>query len=310
MLFHKKKLFDENIIKNIYKKDRFVRYVQFLVGSLLVALAFNLFILPNQITYGMSGIGVILNSLFGLDPSMVILIGSGILLVMSYFLLGKEKTMNSILGSIVVPILMKITEFVPEYIVIETTDPFVLVLFGAVITGFGMGLVFKAGYTTGGTDILEQLLVKYAKMPFSKAIIYIDGAIIVLSGLVYGMETLLYSLIVLILSSELTHRTMFKINRHQLLFVQSKKINKIKEYLQTQYAYDVTLLNTIGGYTQKKRKTLFCAVEKKDYYPIKEGILLIDPHAFITFVKAYETQNGNHTLRHNQEKLTLDEDKC
>ena len=78
MFFHKKKLFDENIIKNIYKKDRFVRYVQFFIGSLLVALSFNLFILPNQITYGMSGVGVILNALFGLDPSIVILIGSGI----------------------------------------------------------------------------------------------------------------------------------------------------------------------------------------------------------------------------------------
>ena len=65
MFFHKKKLFDENIIKNIYKKDRFIRYVQFFIGSLLVALSFNLFILPNQITYGMSGVGVVLNKLVG-----------------------------------------------------------------------------------------------------------------------------------------------------------------------------------------------------------------------------------------------------
>ena len=272
MLFHKKKLFDENIIKNIYKKDRFVRYVQFLVGSLLVALAFNLFILPNQITYGMSGIGVILNSLFGLDPSMVILIGSGILLVMSYFLLGKEKTMNSILGSIVVPILMKITEFVPEYIVIETTDPFVLVLFGAVITGFGMGLVFKAGYTTGGTDILNQIVAKYAHMSVGNAMYFTDGLIVCSSFFFFGASTMLYSMISLYIITE--HET------------------AVKKFIMEHLSHGVTVLDGRGGFTGNHQKVIMCIIPTKEYFVAKEGIREIDSNAFFLVTDAYEVNGG------------------
>lgn len=287
------------------------KYLQIIVGIFITATVYNLFLAPYNLVNGdVSGLAIIARRFFYINESVFILVGNLLILLLSFYFLDLPKTKHSILGSLLFPLCVYLTADIKNFIVITDLDPLLVAIIGGALNGFGNGLIFQNDYTTGGTDILEQLLVKYAKMPFSKAIIYIDGAIIVLSGLVYGMETLLYSLIVLILSSELTHRTMFKINCHQLLFVQSKKINKIKEYLQTQYAYDVTLLNTIGGYTQKKRKTLFCAVEKKDYYPIKEGILLIDPHAFITFVKAYETQNGNHTLRHNQEKLTLDEDKC
>lgn len=287
------------------------KYLQIIVGIFITATVYNLFLAPYNLVNGdVSGIAIIARRFFYINESVFILVGNLLILLLSFYFLDWPKTKHSILGSLLFPLCVYLTTDIKNFIVITDLDPLLVAIIGGALNGFGNGLIFQNDYTTGGTDILEQLLVKFAKMPFSKAIIYIDGAIIVLSGLVYGMETLLYSLIVLILSSELTHRTMFKINRHQLLFVQSKKINKIKEYLQTQYVYDVTLLNTIGGYTQKKRKTLFCAVEKKDYYPIKEGILLIDPHAFITFVKAYETQNGNHTLRHNQEKLTLDEDKC
>ena len=292
MLFHKKKLFDENIIKNIYKKDRFVRYVQFLVGSLLVALAFNLFILPNQITYGMSGIGVILNSLFGLDPSMVILIGSGILLVMSYFLLGKEKTMNSILGSIVVPILMKITEFVPEYIVIETTDPFVLVLFGAVITGFGMGLVFKAGYTTGGTDILNQIVAKYAHMSVGNAMYFTDGLIVCSSFFFFGASTMLYSMISLYIISIMTDKVVLGISNAKAFYIITDHETAVKKFIMNHLSHGVTVLDGRGGFTGNHQKVIMCIIPTKEYFIAKEGIHSIDPDAFFLVTDAYEVSGG------------------
>ena len=292
MLFHKKKLFDENIIKNIYKKDRFVRYVQFLVGSLLVALAFNLFILPNQITYGMSGIGVILNSLFGLDPSMVILIGSGILLVMSYFLLGKEKTMNSILGSIVVPILMKITEFVPEYIVIETTDPFVLVLFGAVITGFGMGLVFKAGYTTGGTDILNQIVAKYAHMSVGNSMYFTDGLIVCSSFFFFGASTMLYSMISLYIISIMTDKVVLGISNAKAFYIITEHETAVKKFIMEHLSHGVTVLDGRGGFTGNHQKVIMCIIPTKEYFVAKEGIREIDSNAFFLVTDAYEVNGG------------------
>lgn len=292
MFFHKKKLFDENIIKNIYKKDRFVRYVQFFIGSLLVALSFNLFILPNQITYGMSGVGVILNSLFGLDPSIVILIGSGILLIMSYFLLGKEKTMNSVLGSILVPVLMKVTEIVPEYIVIETTEPFVLVLFGAVITGFGMGLVFKAGYTTGGTDILNQIVAKYAHMSVGTAMYFTDGLIVCSSFFFFGASKMLYSIISLYIISIMTDKVVLGISNSKAFYIITEHETAVKKFIMEHLSHGVTVLDGRGGFTGNHQKVIMCIIPTKEYYIAKEGIREIDPRAFFVVTDAYEVNGG------------------
>lgn len=292
MFFHKKKLFDENIIKNIYKKDRFVRYVQFFIGSLLVALSFNLFILPNQITYGMSGVGVVLNALFGLDPSIVILIGSGILLIMSYFLLGKEKTMNSVLGSILAPVLMKVTEIVPEYIVIETTEPFVLVLFGAVITGFGMGLVFKAGYTTGGTDILNQIVAKYAHMSVGTAMYFTDGLIVCSSFFFFGASKMLYSIISLYIISIMTDKVVLGISNSKAFYIITEHETAVKKFIMEHLSHGVTVLDGRGGFTGNHQKVIMCIIPTKEYYIAKEGIREIDPRAFFVVTDAYEVNGG------------------
>ena len=292
MFFHKKKLFDENIIKNIYKKDRFVRYVQFFIGSLLVALSFNLFILPNQITYGMSGVGVVLNSLFGLDPSIVILVGSGILLIMSYFLLGKEKTMNSVLGSILVPVLMKVTEIVPEYVVIETTEPFVLVLFGAVITGFGMGLVFKAGYTTGGTDILNQIVAKYAHMSVGTAMYFTDGFIVCSSFFFFGASKMLYSIISLYIISVMTDKVVLGISNSKAFYIITEHETAVKKFIMEHLSHGVTVLDGRGGFTGNHQKVIMCIIPTKEYYIAKEGIREIDPRAFFVVTDAYEVNGG------------------
>ena len=144
---------------------------------------------------------------------------------------------------------------------------------------------------------------KYYKVPMNKAILYIDGMVVLLGGIVFGINSMLYSMIVLYLISELSNRTMLKINQNQILLVDSKKIEQIKEYITNEYHYDSSILNSVGGYTKERKKILFCAVSKKDYYPIKEGILLIDPKAFLTIVTAYEEHNGNVSLKQELKKI-------
>lgn len=229
----------------------------------------------------MSGVGVILNALFGLDPSIVILIGSGILLIMSYFLLGKEKTMNSVLGSILVPVLMKVTEIVPEYIVIETTEPFVLVLFGAVITGFGMGLVFKAGYTTGGTDILNQIVAKYAHMSVGTAMYFTDGLIVCSSFFFFGASKMLYSIISLYIISIMTDKVVLGISNSKAFYIITEHETAVKKFIMEHLSHGVTVLDGRGGFTGNHQKVIMCIIPTKEYYIAKEGIREIDPRAFL-----------------------------
>ena len=106
MLFKRKHRLDANIIKEIYKKGRLKRWAEFLLGVLIVAIAYNLFLLPAKVVYGVGGLGIIFNSLFKIDPSLVILVSSVILLFLSLILLGKEETKKTVIGSLLYPLLM------------------------------------------------------------------------------------------------------------------------------------------------------------------------------------------------------------
>ena len=103
-----------------------------------------------------SGFGVILNKLYQLDPSVVILVGSLILLVLSFILLGKEKTMNSVVGSLLYPIIVKLTVPLVSYITLNIDDTFVLTIFGAVISGFGYGSHFQIRIYYWGNRYFES----------------------------------------------------------------------------------------------------------------------------------------------------------
>ncbi len=278
-------------------KKRIKKYCTVTLGIFLVAIAFNLFLAPyNFASNGVSGLSIIVKRFTGISEGTFILASNIILIGISYNFLGWEKTKHSIIGSILFPIFVSITSPITNFIVIENMDLLIISLLGGVISGVGYGLVYQNDYTTGGTDILNQLMEKYCKVPMGKSIIYVDGMVVLLGFITFGFTTMLYSMIVLFLISELSNRTMLKINHNQILFIQSKKVEEIKTLLTKEFTYDVTLLNTTGGYSKEKRKTLFCAISKKDYYIIKESILLIDKNAFITVVTAYETQNGNKSL--------------
>ena len=186
MLFKRKHRLDENIIKEIYKKGRLKRWAEFLLGVLIVAIAYNLFLLPAKVVYGVGGLGIIFNSLFKIDPSLVILVSSVILLFLSLILLGKEETKKTVIGSLLYPVFVKLTSSVGQIVDLSNTDPLLIVLFGAVISGFGLGLIFKAGFTTGGTDILNQIVSKYFKMSMGNSMFFTDGIIILSSVFVFG----------------------------------------------------------------------------------------------------------------------------
>ena len=274
-------------------KKRLKKYITISFGILLVAVAFNLFLSPYSFaSNGVSGLAIIVKKFTGIKEGFFILIANIILLIISYIFLGFKKTKHSLIGSILFPICVSLTSDINKLIILKDLDPLIIALLGGVISGIGYGMVYQNDYTTGGTDILNQIMEKYCKIPMSKSIMYIDGMVVLLSFVTFGFTKMIYSLIVLYLISELSNRTMLKINRHQIMYIQSKKVDDIKKYISNEYNYTVTLLQTRGGYTKEKTKTLFCAVKKRDYYPIKEGILLIDPKAFITVVTSYEQLNG------------------
>ena len=292
MLFKKKIKLDENILKKIYKKDRLIRFASFLLGIVLVAIAFNLFILPSNVVYGMSGVGVILNKLFKFDPAITIFIGNIFLIILSFIFLGKEKSTNSILGSILLPIVIKLTENIDTLIVIKDLEPIMNVLYGAIITGFGLGLVFKAGFTTGGTDILNQIASKYLKISVGSSMFVTDGLIILTGLIAFNINSILYSIITLYIISMLTDKVVLGISDSKTFYIITRSETEVKKFIMNYLNHGVTVLDGRGGYTGDNKKIIMCSIPTKEYFIVKEAIHDIDKTAFFVVTDSYEVHGG------------------
>ncbi len=290
-MFFKKKS-EENILKKIYERGKLRRYTQFILGMIITAVSYNLFMLPSSVVYGVGGLGVMFKQLFNWSPSLVILIGSILLLVLSFILLGNEKTKNSIIGSLLYPVFVSLTEWVPSYVNLSDADPLLIVVFGAVIAGFGLGLIFKSGFTTGGTDILNQIVSKYFKMSLGTSMFFTDGLIIASSVFVFGWTKLMYSLISLYIISIMTDKVILGISQSKAFYIITERETEVKRYITNTLKHGITVLDGRGGYTGNNQKVIMCIIPTKEYFMVKEGIYQIDKDAFFIVTDAYEVSGG------------------
>lgn len=281
------------ILEQIKEKSKYKRLFKFIIGCFLIAISYNLFLAPNDLVAGgVGGIAIILNELLGLDYSTVILLGNTILLIISLIFLGKEKTKGSILGSLVFPICVKLTSNIGAYINIESSELLLAAVFGGVLYGFGAGMVFKAGYTGGGTDVISQLLNKYLKLSMGKSLLFTDGTIVLLSSFVFGTNKLLYSIIALYIISLISDRVILGISDSKAFYIVTDEEQAIKEYILKYLNHGVTVFKAKGGFAKEKQTVLMCVLPTKDYYRLKEGISEIDPDAFFVVTDAYEVFGG------------------
>lgn len=278
-------------------------YFELICGLLIVSIAFNFFLVPNNLAaIGVTGLSIIFKEIYNLNPFYFILIVNILLIILSYFALGKKETINTILGSILLPIFIEITA--PLYLLVNMPQIDILIntIFGGILSGVGYGLIFKNGYTTGGTDILDAIVCKYFKRTMGESIIMIDGLVVLLGGLVFGLESMLYSAIVLFLISNYSNRQMIGIGADKILFIHSTQSDTIAQFLKNNFHYGLTIIEAKGGYSKKNKDVIMCSIKTAFYTLIKESILQIDPHAFLIVTDSYETRYLNKDHRHSLKK--------
>lgn len=293
MLFDKTRINYKEVVEKVYNKEKFKRYTELLIGALLVSISFNIFCHPNNlVSGGISGLSIILDYLFKLDPSIVIIVIDILLLIISFFTLGKEKTMSSVLGSILFPILVKLTANIGDYIKIANDQLLLSTLFAGLLQGIGAGLIFKAGFSLGGTDVINQIISKYCKISIGNAMYFSDGVIVLISGIVFGINKIMYALILLYIISYITDRVILGISDSKAFYIITEEEKKIKEYIINELKHSVTVFNAKGGYLKEKENVLMCVLPTKEYYKFKEGILELDKNAFFVVTDAYEVVGG------------------
>ncbi len=291
MLF--KNAFDDNkVVREIYNNDRLKRYSIFFIGVLIQAVAFNVFILPSNMAFGVSGIAVVLQELFGINPAYIIFLANVLLLVASLVYLGKNVTSKTIVGAILYPLLVELTVSLPSVVDLGDTEPVVIALAGAVLYGIGTGFVFKTGYTTGGSDVMKQIISQYGKKSVGQATIYVEGVVVISCLFVFGWQAFIYSIISIILIGVLTDKVILGISKYKTFQIITVKEKEIEQFILNQLHHGVTVLDSHGGFTGDRKKILLCTIPTKQYFILKEGILQIDKDAFFIVTDTYEVKGG------------------
>ncbi len=251
-------------------------------GCLVMALAMQMFIAPNQIAPGgASGLAVVLHSLV---PTVGIgtwsfFINIPLLLIGLKFL-GWAFTLKT-LGTVVLLSIM--IDYGVQWAPVYQGDVLLACLFGGSLLGAGMALVLMRGFTTGGTDILSRLFqLKFPYIQLGRLLMLIDLFVIALSAVVFGtIETALYGVVTVYTSARVIDTVLYGMDTGKLLHIISGAHAEIARRLMEELGRGCTLLKAAGGYTRTETQVLLVAVRRQQYVPLRRLVHEIDPKAFI-----------------------------
>ncbi|OYD56342.1 hypothetical protein CGZ90_17935 [Fictibacillus aquaticus] len=262
-----------------------LEYIYVVIGSAFVALAFSVFLLPNAIASGgVSGISTILYGLFKWKPSYVQWAFNIPLFIAGLVFLGRRFGLKTLVGTIVLPLFV----YVFEDWGAATKDPLLGALFGGLGIGAGLGIVFRGKASTGGVDLLAQIIHKYIGISLGTIILLIDGTIVLSSAVIFGIEQALYALIAMFLTAKTIDVVQMGLGTSKMALIISDHEDELRKGILTDIYRGVTKISAFGGYTEDERPMLMCVVAQHEVTKLKQYVRDIDPSAFIIVVNAHE----------------------
>lgn len=287
-----------DILNTIKTKHLVTRLTTLIICLFLSACLFNIFILPNNLVIGgTNGIAIITNYLYGIPPSIIILLISILLLILSFIFLGTEITSGSIIATLIYPIFVSITAPISNYVNINTTDLLVTSIFIGVISGVINGLIYKTGFSNGGLPIVSQILYKKHRISISKTSFMMNSVIVILGSIFFGLNNLMYALIILYINSIMIDRVLLGISNNKAFYIITDETKKVKEYIIDKLHYTTTEFSVVGGFLEKKKKVLFTVVPTRDYIRLIEKLKEIDNNLFFVVYDAYQVQGVKKVIK-------------
>jgi len=264
-------------------------YFLILVGSTILAVSMHLFFIPNQLVAGgLSGTAQIINSFTGWPIGTLTFVLNIPLFILGWRYLGGRRFLaRTVIASFLFSAILDGLKLLwPD---VHLTDDLALnALYGGVTAGVGVGLLFRARATSGGTDILARILEKRLGLPLSQAYLYTDGLVVFVAGLAFGWERALYAVIGLYVGGVVTEVTVNGSNIMRVATIITGKPETVAERILAEMERGVTEWTGKGMYTGRERHVLLCAVSRAEIVPLKSIIHEADPEAFVIIGKAQE----------------------
>ncbi len=255
------------------------------LGSLITAVGLNALQIPNKIAAGgAAGVATIVYHLTGLEPGMVIFLINIPLLVACGLILGWRFSWYSVIGALATSGWVYLTSNIPVW----THDALLGAVYGGVVCGIGMGIVFRSRGSTGGTDMLARLVTHFTGLPIGQALLIIDAAIVTVAGVVFGAELAMFALMTIFVTTKVIDFVQDGFFAVKALIIISSQSETIAHQIMQVMGRGVTYLHGEGGYSRQAKKALLVVVSRAEMSVAKGLVQRHDPAAFVIVVDAHE----------------------
>ncbi len=275
--------------KNL-KSSELRAWIFIVIGTFITAAGFVLFISPYRLAPGgVYGIAIILHHLFGFPIGISGLLMDIPLALIGFRVLGPKFGIKTVLGFILLSAFISLLEFTWGYQPLVENDALLSSIFGGVLVGLGLGLVFKARASSGGSDIIAMIFAKYTRLPLGQLLIAVDAVIVFFGLLAFeDWKIPLYSWIVIFITGKMIDVVLEGISYDKTLFIISDKHDIIRDKIINDLQRGGTFIQAKGMYNGQEKQMIFTVVNRREMAILQNFIHREDPGAFMTVIDANE----------------------
>ena len=268
------------------------KYLQFIKEYIIVALAcvvmafnINYFFVGNKLAEGgVSGLSLFIHYLSNIDVSYLYFALNIPLIILAYIFLGKNFLLKTFFATFVLSVFLKVFASFSE----PLDDILLAAIFGGAINGIAIGIVFYAGGSTGGMDIVAKIVNKYTGIPISRILLATDFIVLSIVAVIFGKVIFMYTLISLVISSKMIDIIQVGIYSAKGVTIITTKEDEIRKRIMEDTGRGITLIDAKGGYTQKEIGMLYCVVGQYQLIKVKTIVKEVDPSAFMIVADVHE----------------------
>ncbi len=269
----------------------FFDYALISIGAVIQAIALRMFLVPaNLASGGVSGISQLINHYTHWPIGLMVLIGNIPLFILGWRFLGGSRfafrtAFAVVVYSFFVDLIPRLNFFPAQGI---TDDIFLNSLYGAVVSGVGYGLVYRARGTSGGSDVLARILNHYRSVPMTQSYLIVDSAVILAAGFVFGWKQALYAIITLYVSGLVSETILEGPGMVRTALIVTNQPDAVVQRVLVDMERGMTILQGKGAYTGAERPVLYCVINRSEVSQLKAILQEVDPKAFMVIGQAHE----------------------
>lgn len=262
-----------------------IEYLQVIIGATLVGLGYNMFLLPAKLAAGgISGVSTILFQIYELSPAFTQFLINIPIFIIGWLALGKDFSGKTLVGTFWVPFIIWLTANIP----FAVTNPFLGAIYGGVMLGVGLGIVYKGNGSTGGTAAIAQIVKKLTGLSSGYSQLIVDAFVVSSSLFVFNLELTLFALICIYVTSKVIDFVQLRTSATKLIMIITEEEERVEALIRTGVDRGLTKVRSVGGYTNEDKTMILCVTEQTEAVYLKKILQQEDPSSFVIFLNASE----------------------